>query len=133
MPSRGVQQGQDWSTVSFGSRPASAASTPRGTTPRQTEAQKRPGGAGTVSGISAAQLENETDELKHAQVSKELKLAIMQARNAKGLTQKQLAAMLQTQPQVINEYESGKAIPNNQIIAKIERALGAKLPRAAKK
>jgi hypothetical protein len=29
------------------------------------------------------------------------------------------------QPQVINEYESGKAIPNNQVIAKIERALGA--------
>ena len=35
--------------------------------------------------------------------------------------------------QVINEYESGKAIPNNAIIAKIERALGAKLPRAPKK
>ena len=46
---------------------------------------------------------------------------------------KQLAAQLQTQPQVINEYESGKAIPNNQMIAKIERALGAKLPRVAKK
>ena len=47
--------------------------------------------------------------------------------------QKQLAQQLQVQPQVINEYESGKAIPNNGVIAKIERALGAKLPRAAKK
>lgn len=65
-------------------------------------------------------------------VSTELKKAIQQARNAKGLTQKQLAAQLQMQPQIINEYESGKAIPNNQIIAKIERALGAKLPRAKK-
>jgi len=37
------------------------------------------------------------------------------------------------QPQIIQEYESGKAIPNNQVIAKIERALGVKLPRAAKK
>jgi|TARA_B100000524_G_C23548315_1_gene333839 putative transcription factor len=37
------------------------------------------------------------------------------------------------QPQIINEYECGKAIPNNAIIAKIERALGAKLPRAPKK
>lgn len=33
----------------------------------------------------------------------------------------------------INEYESGKAIPNNGVIAKIERALGVKLPRAPKK
>lgn len=60
-----------------------------------------------------------------ASVSKELRLAITQARNAKGLTQKQLATQLNMQPQVINEYESGKAIPNNQVIAKIERALGA--------
>ena len=70
--------------------------------------------------------------LADASVSTELKKAIMQARNAKGLTQKQLANQLQIQPQVINEYESGKAIPNNQVIAKIERALGAKLPRAKK-
>jgi putative transcription factor len=36
------------------------------------------------------------------------------------------------QPAIINEYESGKAIPNNAIIAKIEKALGCKLPRAKK-
>ena len=63
--------------------------------------------------------------LADATVSKDLRLAITQARNAKGLTQKQLATQLNMQPQVINEYESGKAIPNNQVIAKIERALGA--------
>ena len=63
--------------------------------------------------------------LADASVSKDLRLAITQARNAKGLTQKQLATQLNMQPQVINEYESGKAIPNNQVIAKIERALGA--------
>mmetsp|Transcript_39466 Transcript_39466/g.89546 ORF Transcript_39466/g.89546 Transcript_39466/m.89546 type:complete len:89 (+) Transcript_39466:426-692(+) len=83
-------------------------------------------------GISATKLENETDELKHATVSTDLKQAIIKARNAKGLTQKQLAQQLNMQPQVINEYEAGKAIPNNAIIAKIERALGAKLPRAKK-
>ena len=122
--------GQEWETVSFGTKKPAGGG---GGTPRATEAQKRPGGAGTSSGISAAKLEAETDELKHATVSKDLKLALQKARNAKGLTQKQLAAQCQMQPQVINEYESGKAIPNNQIIAKLERALGAKLPRAAKK
>ena len=28
---------------------------------------------------------------------------------------------------VIQEYESGKAIPNNQVLGKLERALGVKL------
>lgn len=27
-------------------------------------------------------------------------------------------------PQVVNEYESGRAIPNQQIIGKLERAVG---------
>lgn len=155
--------------MSFSNRPASA----RGTAAKpgqsgQSQSVKRPGGVGTSSGISAAALENETEELKRerphcaaaprassplhlpealhsafdgpilcaaladATVSKDLRVAIAQARNAKGLTQKQLATQLNMQPQVINEYESGKAIPNNQVISKIERALGAKLPRAKK-
>jgi len=35
--------------------------------------------------------------------------------------------IINEKPQVIQEYESGKAIPNQQIIGKLERALGAKL------
>ncbi|KAA8526754.1 hypothetical protein F0562_009017 [Nyssa sinensis] len=35
--------------------------------------------------------------------------------------------MINEKPQVIQEYESGKAIPNQQIITKLERALSAKL------
>jgi putative transcription factor len=35
--------------------------------------------------------------------------------------------IINEKPQVIQEYESGKAIPNQQIIVKLERALGAKL------
>ena len=30
-------------------------------------------------------------------------------------------------PQVVNDYESGKAIPNQQVISKLERAVGVKL------
>ena len=65
--------------------------------------------------------------------TKDLRLAIQKGRTAKGLTQKQLATQLNMQPAVINEYESGKAVPNNAVIAKIEKALGCKLPRAPKK
>lgn len=30
-------------------------------------------------------------------------------------------------PQVVNDYEAGRAIPNQQILTKLERALGVKL------
>jgi putative transcription factor len=82
--------------------------------------------------MSARRLE-ETDELKHAKVDKSLSKAIMQARTAKKMTQKDLATAINEKPQVIAEYESGKAIPNGAIIVKIERKLGCKLPRPGKK
>jgi putative transcription factor len=54
--------------------------------------------------------------------------AIQQARQAKGLTQKDLATKINEKPQVVNEYEGGKAMnPNQQILMKLERALGVKL------
>ncbi|RHN50447.1 putative transcription factor Lambda-DB family [Medicago truncatula] len=52
----------------------------------------------------------------------------MQTRMDKKLTQAQLAQIISEKPQVIQEYESGKAIPNQMIIGKLERVLGAKLP-----
>ena len=78
------------------------------------------------------------------------------ARMAKKVTQKDLAQLLCVQPTVVScfeciccvilfivqasfilsqiaEYENGKAIPNGAFIAKLERALGAKLPRPPKK
>lgn len=65
--------------------------------------------------------------LLNERVPTELKKAIMQARMDKKLTQAQLAQLINEKPQIIQEYESGKAIPNQQIIGKLERALGAKL------
>ena len=114
------------------------------TPPRATTCQRmhamRPRGIGVsrargalpavVVGVTAARRATRCADEK---VSKDLKLAIMQARAAKGLTQKQLAQQLNMQPTIINEYESGKAIPNNAIISKIERVLGAKLPRSGGK
>ncbi|KAF2583321.1 hypothetical protein F2Q68_00001812 [Brassica cretica] len=38
-----------------------------------------------------------------------------------------IESIINEKPQVIQEYESGKAIPNQQILSKLERALGAKL------
>lgn len=58
---------------------------------------------------------------------------LLQARNAKGLTQKQLAAQLNIKPAIITEYEQGKAQPNGQLISRMDRILGCKLPRPSKK
>ena len=52
---------------------------------------------------------------------------------AKKMTQKDLATKINEKPQVVGEYESGKAVPNGQIIVKMERVLGVKLPRPGKK
>lgn len=78
-------------------------------------------------------LEEDTDTFAHASVGLDLARAIQQARMAKGLNQTQLAALIAEKATVINQYEAGKAIPNGALIAKIERALGAKLPRPPKK
>ena len=43
------------------------------------------------------------------------------------------AQRLNVKSTVINQYESGKAMPNPQIISRLERALGVKLPRPGKK
>ena len=44
------------------------------------------------------------------------------------MTQKDLATKINEKPSVVNDYESGKAPnPNQQILAKMERALGVKL------
>jgi putative transcription factor len=56
----------------------------------------------------------------------------MKARLEKKLTQAQLAQQINELPKVVQDYEAGKAIPNQAIISKMERALGVKL-RPAKK
>ena len=43
------------------------------------------------------------------------------------MTQKDLAQKTNEKPSVIQDYESGKAIPNPQILGKFERILGVKL------
>jgi putative transcription factor len=65
--------------------------------------------------------------LKHDTVSRNFSLVLQKARNEKGMTQKDLATKICEKPQIVNEYEQGKAIPNQQIIGKMERALGTKL------
>lgn len=74
-------------------------------------------------------LENETEEFKHPIISKQLSREIQQARLSKSWTQKELASAINERTQVIQLYESGAAIPNPQILNKLDRVLGVHLPR----
>ena len=55
------------------------------------------------------------------------------AKHVAQMTQKDLALACAEKATTINEYESGRAIPNNALLAKIERILGVRLPRPSKK
>merc|ERR1712166_168821 len=93
------------------------------------ETSKKYGAGGQAGGgqMDAAKLDRETEELKHVKVEKNLGKLIAATRNAKGMTTKDLATKCNEKPQVITSYEQGKAIPNQQIIGKIERQLGVSL------
>ncbi|XP_030647149.1 endothelial differentiation-related factor 1 homolog isoform X2 [Chanos chanos] len=58
---------------------------------------------------NTAKLDRETEELHHNRVPLEV---------GKKINEK---------PQIIADYEAGRAIPNNQIMGKIERAIGLRL------
>jgi len=53
--------------------------------------------------------------------------AIGTARLDLKLSQKDVAQKINEKPSVLQDYESGKAIPNPQILGKLERVLGVKL------
>ena len=51
----------------------------------------------------------------------------MQARMELKLSQKDVAQKINEKPSVLQDYESGRATPNPQILGKLERVLGVKL------
>eukprot|EP00300_Choanocystis_sp_HF-7_P036934 c52897_g1_i1.p2 GENE.c52897_g1_i1~~c52897_g1_i1.p2 ORF type:complete len:151 (-),score=29.92 c52897_g1_i1:12-431(-) len=81
---------------------------------------------------NARRLDDETEDFHHQKVPLELRKAIAQARQVKKMTQKDLATRLNEKVTVVNDYESGKAIPNNGMIARMEKILDCKLPRPKK-
>merc|ERR1712014_28223 len=79
---------------------------------------------------NAKKLDENTETFRHDTVSHDFKMALQQARLAKKLSQQALASAINEKGSIINEYESGKAIPNGAIINKLNRALWVRLPKA---
>lgn len=62
-------------------------------------------------------------------ITLEFKLALQKARQAKGLSQADLAKLINQTQKVIQDYESGKAVPLGPIINLLNRKLDTVLPK----
>lgn len=82
---------------------------------------------GNPEGQRLTKLDNTDDIVAVKKVDVSVGKAISQARQEKKFTQKDLATKINEKPQVINDYEAGRAVPNQQLLGKLERALGVKL------
>jgi putative transcription factor len=80
-------------------------------------------------GSKISKVDRMTDEglFEVSKISMSVSKAIQDGRRAKEMTQKELATKINEKPQIVGEFESGKAVPNQQVLAKMERVLGIKL------
>ncbi|CAK5279497.1 unnamed protein product [Mycena citricolor] len=74
-----------------------------------------------------AKLDRDNEVAPPAKVSASVGRAMQDARMELKLSQKDVAQKVNEKPSVLSDYESGKAIPNPQILGKLERVLGVKL------
>ena len=81
----------------------------------------------SVEAVDFRKLDDNNDAGKHKKVTLSLGKTIMKARNAKNISQKDFARRINEKSAIINSYEQGKAIPNNQILMKMQKILGVKL------
>lgn len=72
-------------------------------------------------------LDDATDGAKIQRINPKIKTAIAQARTGKNLTQKELANRAQVQPNVLQQYETGKVKADPAILRKLQTVLGCKL------
>lgn len=127
---------QDWKPVVIRAKPATqktAVRTAQQSNPSSVQTQKK-NTAGTnkqkstdydIRKLDQDDGEEAGYEVKRVGISMGKK--IQQGRQAKGWTQKQLAEQIQEQQSVVQTYENGKAVPNQKVISKMEKALGVKL------
>ena len=104
----------------------------KGTKPTAKKAAvKKPVGGNGGGAIDMRAIERRADEgdgpLVQKETSRKVSLEIQKARQQKGMTQKELALKISERPQVVADYEAGRAVPSQQVLIKLERALGIKL------
>ena len=108
---------QDWKPVIFKKKPNT----------QQIGKQKtKPSGKRINIGDKLRKLDN-TEIDKINRVSLNTSKAISKTRTGLKMSQKELAQKINEKPELISQYETGKAVPQQHIILKLERALGVYL------
>ncbi|KAK7271286.1 hypothetical protein RJT34_27061 [Clitoria ternatea] len=77
--------------------------------------------------VNPRKLDEGTEPATLERVAGEVRHAIQKARVEKKMSQAELAKQINERTQVVQEYENGKAVPNQAVLAKMERVLGVKL------
>ncbi|KAI1790768.1 ylMBF1 [Ganoderma leucocontextum] len=74
-----------------------------------------------------AKLDRENEVAPPSKIPPAVGKAMQTARMEKQLSQKDVAQKINEKPSILQDYEAGRAIPNAQILSKLERVLGVKL------
>eukprot|EP00796_Vickermania_ingenoplastis_P004123 gene4123-2968_t len=148
MPSRTVPTGQDWEpqVYDFSKRPGSgAAGKSRVVNERDANRARQSGGGVAVekkehmrhnqqsatAGANAKKIAEDSETMTVATLDPQIRVRIQKARQELNWTQKDLAQKMNETLRVVTDYESGRAVPEERIIVKFEKALGQHL-RGAK-
>ncbi|XP_059636185.1 multiprotein-bridging factor 1c-like [Cornus florida] len=83
--------------------------------------------AAAATAVNARKLDEAGEPTALEKVSVEVRHAIQKARIEKKMSQAELAKQINERPPVVQEYENGKSVPNQAVLAKMERVLGVKL------
>nr|XP_043628942.1 multiprotein-bridging factor 1c [Erigeron canadensis] len=77
--------------------------------------------------VYARKLDEAAEPAALERVATEVRQMIQKARIERKMSQAELAKQINERPQVVQEYENGKAVPNQSVLAKMEKVLGVKL------
>jgi putative transcription factor len=147
MPARAAESGQDLKpqVFHFGPRPTSANAPPKKMNEQQANRAVQQGqGIAVVKkehvnfnhnhagpGANAKRLDEDHESTKVKLIDRNISIMIQRVRQQQNLKQEELAHKICERVSIVTEYENGKAVPNEQILVKIEKALGVHL-RGAK-
>lgn len=143
MPKGTIQTGQDWEEQRFNfvQRGAGANAQPRAVNERdanravqsgqavqvQRKEHQRANQQASSAGANAKKLDEDNETLKVKKVDPHLRIRIMKARQALNWSQQDLAQRISERVSVVAEYESGKAVAEERVVVKMEKALGVHL------
>lgn len=138
-----VPTGQDWEEqrFNFQARGGGASAQPRNVSERdanravqggqavqvQRKEHQRANQQAVSAGANAKKLDEDNETLKVKKVDPQLRIRIMKARQGLNWSQQDLAQRISERASVVAEYESGKAVPDERVIVKMEKAFGLHL------